>query len=96
MVLSNWSAGVSQNVHLQHNHGYVLRVIAKKEGPGNGYVTLMDCEENQEKLTFTSCEEGYITKTVDVFPDTDCVRIEIGETEGSFYIESIELICMNE
>ncbi|KIQ76783.1 pesticidal protein, partial [Bacillus sp. L_1B0_8] len=43
-----------------------------------------------------SCEEGYITKTVDVFPDTDCVRIEIGETEGSFYIESIELICMNE
>nr|AAA22337.1 mosquitocidal protein [Bacillus thuringiensis] len=96
LVLSNWSAGVSQNVHLQHNHGYVLRVIAKKEGPGNGYVTLMDCEENQEKLTFTSCEEGYITKTVDVFPDTDRVRIEIGETEGSFYIESIELICMNE
>nr|ABR22238.1 pesticidal crystal protein [Bacillus thuringiensis] len=96
LVLSNWSAGVSQNVHLQHNHGCVLRVIAKKEGPGNGYVTLMDCEENQEKLTFTSCEEGYITKTVDVFPDTDRVRIEIGETEGSFYIESIELICMNE
>nr|CAA68485.1 unnamed protein product [Bacillus thuringiensis] len=96
LVLSNWSAGVSQNVHLQHNHGYVLGVIAKKEGPGNGYVTLMDWEENQEKLTFTSCEEGYITKTVDVFPDTDRVRIEIGETEGSFYIESIELICMNE
>ncbi|WP_242069236.1 hypothetical protein [Bacillus wiedmannii] len=45
---------------------------------------------------FTSYEEEYITKTVDVFPDTDLIRIEVGETEGSFYIENIELIYMNE
>ncbi|WP_198090503.1 insecticidal delta-endotoxin Cry8Ea1 family protein [Bacillus wiedmannii] len=95
LVLSNWSAGVAQNMYVQHNHGYVLRVTAKKEGHGKGYVTLMDCDGNQETLTFTSCEEGYVTKTVDVFPDTDRVRVDIGETEGPFYIESIELICMN-
>ncbi|AFU17343.1 C-terminal half of 130-kDa type delta-endotoxin (plasmid) [Bacillus thuringiensis MC28] len=95
LVLSNWSTGVSQNLHAQDHHRYMLRVIAKKEGPGKGYVTMMDCNGKQETLTFTSCEEGYMTKTVKVFPESDRVRIEIGETEGSFYIESIELICMN-
>lgn len=94
LALSNWSAGVSQNLHVQHHHGYVLRVIAKKEGLGKGYVTMMDCNENQETLKFTSCEEGYMTKTVEVFPESDRVRIEIGETEGTFYIQSIELLCM--
>ncbi|MGF1438333.1 pesticidial crystal protein [Bacillus thuringiensis] len=94
LVLSNWSAGVSQNLHVQDHHGYVLRVIAKKEGPGKGYVTMMDCNGNQETLKFASCEEGYMTKTVEVFPESDRVRIEIGETEGTFYIDSIELLCM--
>nr|WFP21575.1 Cry56_orf1-like protein [Bacillus thuringiensis] len=94
LVLSNWSAGVSQNLHAQDHHGYVLRVIAKKEGTGKGYVTMMDCNGKQETLTFTSCEEGYMTKTVEVFPESDRVRIEIGETEGTFYIDSIELLCM--
>nr|BAB72019.1 Cry40ORF2 protein [Bacillus thuringiensis serovar aizawai] len=94
LVLSNWSAGVSQNLHAQDHHGYMLRVIAKKEGPGKGYVTMMDCNGNQETLKFTSCEEGYMTKTVEVFPESDRVRIEIGETEGTFYVDSIELLCM--
>ncbi|QPW51714.1 pesticidial crystal protein (plasmid) [Bacillus thuringiensis] len=94
LVLSNWSAGVSQNLNAQDHHGYVLRVIAKKEGPGKGYVTMMDCNGKQETLKFTSCEEGYVTKTVEVFPESDRVRIEIGETEGTFYIDSIELLCM--
>ncbi|AFU17353.1 Cry40-like protein (plasmid) [Bacillus thuringiensis MC28] len=94
LVLSNWSAGVSQNLHAQDHHGYMLRVIAKKEGPGKGYVTMMDCNGHQETLKFTSCEEGYMTKTVEVFPESDRVRIEIGETEGTFYIDSIELLCM--
>nr|AGV55022.1 Cry40ORF2 [Bacillus thuringiensis serovar mogi] len=94
LVLSSWSTGVSQNLHVQHHHGYVLRVIAKKEGLGKGYVTMMDCNENQETLKFTSCEEGYIIKSVEVFPESDCIRIEIGETEGTFYIQSIELLCM--
>nr|ACR84982.1 cry4 delta-toxin-like protein ORF2 [Bacillus thuringiensis] len=94
LVLSNWSAGVSQNLHVQDHHGYVLRVIAKKEGPGKGYVTMMDCNGNQETLKFTSCEEGYMTKTVEVFPESDRIRIEMGETEGTFYVDSIELLCM--
>ncbi|AZJ24465.1 pesticidial crystal protein (plasmid) [Bacillus wiedmannii bv. thuringiensis] len=94
LVLSNWSAGVSQNLHAQDHHGYMLRVIAKKEGPGKGYVTMMDCNGNQETLKFTSCEEGYMTKTVEIFPESDRVRIEMGETEGTFYIDSIELLCM--
>ncbi|MES9783632.1 pesticidial crystal protein [Bacillus thuringiensis] len=94
LVLSNWSAGVSQNLHAQDHHGYMLRVIAKKEGPGKGYVTMIDCNGNQETMKFTSCEEGYMTKTVEVFPGNDRVRIEIGETEGTFYIDSIELLCM--
>ncbi|OTX91655.1 hypothetical protein BK771_04630 [Bacillus thuringiensis serovar ostriniae] len=34
------------------------------------------------------------SKTVEVFPESDRVRIEIGETEGTFYIDSIELLCM--
>ncbi|MFJ1132441.1 pesticidial crystal protein [Bacillus cereus group sp. BfR-BA-01354] len=94
LVLSNWSAGVSQNLHAQDHHGYMLRVIAKKEGPGKGYVTIVDCNGKQETLTFSSCEEGYMTKTVEVFPEGDRIRIEIGETEGTFYIQSIELLCM--
>ncbi|WP_198090501.1 insecticidal delta-endotoxin Cry8Ea1 family protein [Bacillus wiedmannii] len=94
LVLSNWSAGVSQNLHAQDYYGYVLRVIAKKEGPGKGYVTIIDCNGKQETLTFTSCEEGYKTKTVEVFPESNHIRIEVGETEGTFYIQSVELLCM--
>nr|AJW76682.1 insecticidal crystal protein 1 [Bacillus thuringiensis] len=94
LVLSNWSAEVSQNLHAQDHHGYMLRVIAKKEGPGKGYVTMMDCNGKQETLTFTSCEEGYITKTIEVFPESNRIRIEMGETEGTFYVDSIELLCM--
>ncbi|MGH1232830.1 hypothetical protein ACQVT0_29405, partial [Bacillus toyonensis] len=37
---------------------------------------------------------GYVTKTAEIFPDTDRIHIEIGETEGTFKIESVELICM--
>ncbi|MGF2773187.1 pesticidial crystal protein [Bacillus cereus] len=96
LVLSNWSTGVSQNLHVQLHQGYMLRVTARKEGFGKGYVAIMDCKNNQETLTFTYCDEGYITKTVEVFPESNHVRIEVGETEGSFYIESIELLCLAE
>nr|AGU13860.1 pesticidal protein [Brevibacillus laterosporus] len=214
LVLPNYAANVSQEVCLEHNRGYVLRVTAKKEGPGIGYVTFSDCANHIEKLTFTSCDYGtnvvpyeqsnyptdgvpygqhgcnidgvpyeqsgyrtdgvpyeqsgyrtdgvpyeqsghrtdgvpyeqsgyrtdgvpceqhgchtdglphiqhgcrtdglphiqhgcrtdrsrdellgYVTKTIDVFPNTDKVRIDIGETEGTFKVESVELICMEE
>lgn len=177
LVLPNWSSNVSQNLCVEQNRGYVLRVTVKKEGPGKGYVTISDCNGNQETLTFTSCDNyvsneitndqseyhfsqemneqrsynptetineqldyrlgqvrneqrcytrnaitndqseyhfsqemneqrsynpnesiheqrNYVTRTIDFFPDTDQVRIDIGETEGIFKVESIELICM--
>ncbi|UYX55715.1 hypothetical protein M3Y14_31010 (plasmid) [Bacillus thuringiensis] len=176
LVIPNWGSNVSQNVCLEHNRGYVLRVTAKKKDMGKGNVTISDCAKNTETLTFTSCDyvsneitrdhsltytscdeyvsndqseyrpgqeinEGncyhlnpddqppcclpekkgspcynpseithtepayhssgftheltnYVTRTIDFFPDTDRVRIDIGETEGIFKVESVELICM--
>ncbi|PFE08199.1 insecticidal delta-endotoxin Cry8Ea1 family protein [Bacillus cereus] len=178
LVISNWSANISQEVCVQPERGYVLRVTARKEGSGKGYVTLTDCTaENTETVTFTanedvtiprppvrrrksvtppvcdkpryaesfgivpddtymmnrsqasygteSCSCGcgktirngaescqtkpyqptpslngslsdYITKTIEIFPETNRVQIEIGETEGSFMVESVELICIEE
>ncbi|MED1406098.1 insecticidal delta-endotoxin Cry8Ea1 family protein [Bacillus mycoides] len=187
LVISQWDANVSQDVCVQPEHGYVLRVTARKEGAGKGYVTISDCtEENTETITFTSnerfmterspvtvptsavcditdsygtgtspynqntmgngyaesldriscsCGNGsepctcgsnmrnnlsgrngtksytstqripnrdaslpsaYITKTIEMFPETNRIRIEIGETQGTFLVESIELVCMEE
>ncbi|XLP25897.1 insecticidal delta-endotoxin Cry8Ea1 family protein (plasmid) [Bacillus toyonensis] len=178
LVISKWDANVSQEVCVQPERGYVLRVTARKEGTGNGYVTLSDCTaENTETVTFTANEpvgtprttaparrtiapaacdktrynesfgivpdmnmtnytaentskevcscgcnntihtpsyqaqaysstpsmpnvtgssSGYITKTIEMFPETNRLRIEIGETEGTFLVESIELICMED
>ncbi|WP_044796294.1 insecticidal delta-endotoxin Cry8Ea1 family protein, partial [Bacillus cereus] len=39
LVLSNWDAQVLQCVKLYPEHGYILRVTARKEGLGEGYVT---------------------------------------------------------
>ncbi|MED3019983.1 hypothetical protein P4378_34100, partial [Bacillus thuringiensis] len=36
----------------------------------------------------------YTTKTIELFPDTDQVRVDISETEGMFKVESVELICL--
>ncbi|MEW9576697.1 insecticidal delta-endotoxin Cry8Ea1 family protein [Bacillus toyonensis] len=150
LVISNWDTNVSQDICVQPEHGYVLRVTARKEGAGKGYVTISDCTvENTETLTFTSAEmfmtdrspvtvptssvcditdsygsgymrnisaerneaqsytstqripnqnvalsSTYVTKTIEMFPETNRIRIEIGETQGTFLIESIELICM--
>ncbi|PER42111.1 pesticidal protein [Bacillus thuringiensis] len=171
LVIPNWGSNVSQNLCVEHNRGYVLRVTAKKEDMGKGYVTISDCAKNTETLTFTSCDYvsntstsdhprtcnscddyvsnesindqpdyllnqernesrcynrnastseesdyllnqkrneqwsnhsdatvneqmNYVTRTIDFFPDTDRVRIDIGETEGIFKVESVELICM--
>ncbi|MED1405413.1 RICIN domain-containing protein [Bacillus mycoides] len=170
LVLSQWDATVSQEVCVQPERGYVLRVTARKGGSGKGYVTLTDCTaDNTETVTFrsddmastprpsvpqrpiepaicdiprynesfgivpemnpvmneqpesygtTSCScgcgnriqtpstprmpnvtgssPGYLTKTIEMFPETNRLRIEIGETEGTFLVESIELICMED
>ncbi|EXY05124.1 pesticidal protein, partial [Bacillus thuringiensis] len=39
---------------------------------------------------------GYITKELEYFPETDKVWIEIGETEGTFIVDSVELLLMEE
>ncbi|WP_218947651.1 hypothetical protein [Bacillus sp. BB56-3] len=38
----------------------------------------------------------YTTKTIELFPDTDQVRVDISETEEMFKVESVELICKEE
>nr|ABB51653.1 crystal protein Cry28Aa [Bacillus thuringiensis serovar finitimus] len=106
LVLSSWNAQVAQSLNVKPDHGYVLRVTAKKEGIGNGYVTILDCANHIDTLTFSSCDSGfttssnelaaYVTKTLEIFPDTDQIRIEIGETEGTFYVESVDLIRMED
>ncbi|MEW9576693.1 beta/gamma crystallin-related protein [Bacillus toyonensis] len=108
LVLSDWSYEASQQLIVTPNHGYMLRVMARKTGNGRGTITISDCEENIEMLTFKSCDYdmigeesmsygtswGFATKTMDFFPDTGRIQINIGETEGIFEIGSVELICM--
>ncbi|PEA06254.1 hypothetical protein CON37_02500, partial [Bacillus cereus] len=210
LKLSDWSATVSQQMCVKPEHSYLLRVTARKEDAGEGYVTISDgTGDNTETLEFTVGEEmtsvatstmdfnsrefykesyginssteayeineyaneqnitnypsnydeshapvypdtintqmnqrtdcgcgcnthaysnnmthhqgigcgcydsntndeypmmkpnrpdlfGYITKTVEIFPETNHVCIEIGETEGTFQVESVELICMDQ
>ncbi|MBG9755946.1 hypothetical protein J2B92_10045 [Lysinibacillus sphaericus] len=104
LVIPNWSAQVSQQIQLEKQNRYLLRVIAKKEGMGNGYVKISDCLYNIAKIDYISSEYytinkqnslEYITKTIQFIPNTDKVHIELGETEGVFKIKSIELICIN-
>ncbi|MGH1233095.1 delta endotoxin C-terminal domain-containing protein, partial [Bacillus toyonensis] len=133
LILREWSDKALQHLRIHEERGYVLRVTARKEGNGDGYIVIHDCDHQQEKLTFTACDystmrastgtqtmmtpptncmpcksttwkdemttsvpmlSGYVTKTAEIFSDTDRIRIEIGETEGMFKIESVELICM--
>ncbi|WP_197223327.1 insecticidal delta-endotoxin Cry8Ea1 family protein, partial [Bacillus thuringiensis] len=81
LVLSNWDAQVLQCLKLYQDRGYILRVTARKEGLGEGYITITDEEGNTDQLTFGSCEEidtsnsfvstGYMTKELEFFPDTE-------------------------
>ncbi|ALL11828.1 hypothetical protein BTXL6_11140 [Bacillus thuringiensis] len=106
LVLSNWDAQVLQCVKLYPDRGYILRVTARKEGLGEGYVTICGEEGNTDTLTFGTCDDtdrlqsvvstGYVTKELEFFPDTENVQIEIGETEGVFQVESVELFLMEE
>nr|AEH76815.1 Cry7Ba1-like protein [Bacillus thuringiensis] len=106
LVLSNWDAQVLQCLKLYQDRGYILRVTARKIGLGEGYITITDEEGHTDQLTFGSCESidssnslvstGYITKELEFFPDTEKVHIEIGETEGTFQVESVELFLMED
>ncbi|WP_353052927.1 insecticidal delta-endotoxin Cry8Ea1 family protein [Bacillus thuringiensis] len=58
VVISDWGANVSQELCVNPEHAYLLRVTARKEGSGKGYVTISDCtEDNTETVTFLSDEE---------------------------------------
>ncbi|MGI8363133.1 hypothetical protein [Bacillus cereus] len=102
LVLSHWDAQVSQQLRVQPNCKYVLRVTAKKVGSGDGYVTIRDGAHHRETLTFNVCDyDGNgtyvndntpITKEVAFYPHTEHMWVEISETDGAFHIESIEFI----
>ncbi|MDY7522284.1 hypothetical protein SBO61_29810, partial [Bacillus thuringiensis] len=145
LVIPNWDAQVSQQFTVQPNQRYLLRVTARKEGIGNGFVSIRDGGNQTETLTFSASDydtngvyniqasntngyntnnaydtqvsntngydtntvyntngyntngvyndqTGYITKTAEFIPHTNQVWIEMSETEGTFYIESVELI----
>ncbi|MEB8632545.1 insecticidal delta-endotoxin Cry8Ea1 family protein [Bacillus cereus] len=54
------------------------------------------CESNRGYGDYTPLPAGYVTKELEYFPETDKVWIEIGETEGTFIVESVELLLMEE
>ncbi|WP_190325353.1 insecticidal delta-endotoxin Cry8Ea1 family protein [Bacillus cereus] len=98
LVIPNWDSQVSQNVMVEPNRRYQLRVIAKKEGVGNGYVTLTDGTNCMETVTFSTYDTSalgltdFVIKSVEILPQTNQLRVEIGETEGTFTVESVSLI----
>nr|AGU13864.1 pesticidal protein [Bacillus thuringiensis] len=54
------------------------------------------CENNRGYGNYTPLPAGYVTKELEYFPETDKVWIEIGETEGTFIVDSVELLLMEE
>nr|AAW31761.1 Cry1Ab [Bacillus thuringiensis] len=54
------------------------------------------CESNRGYGDYTPLPAGYVTKELEYFPETDKVWIEIGETEGTFIVDSVELLLMKE
>ncbi|AMR88565.1 MULTISPECIES: pesticidal crystal protein Cry1Ab [Bacillus cereus group] len=54
------------------------------------------CEFNRGYRDYTLLPVGYVTKELEYFPETDKVWIEIGETEGTFIVDSVELLLMEE
>ncbi|MGG1151499.1 NPP1 family protein [Bacillus wiedmannii] len=58
LMISDWSANISQQVCVEPEHSYLLRVTARKEGSGEGYVTISDgTKDNTETLKFIVGEE---------------------------------------
>ncbi|MED1305647.1 hypothetical protein P4U65_35340, partial [Bacillus pacificus] len=58
LVISDWSASFSQQVYVEPEHSYLLRVTARKEGSGEGYVTISDgTKDNTETMKFIVDEE---------------------------------------
>ncbi|MES9710967.1 insecticidal delta-endotoxin Cry8Ea1 family protein, partial [Bacillus safensis] len=102
LVLSHWDAQVSQQLRVNPNCKYVLRVTARKVGGGDGYVTIRDGAHHKETLTFNACDydingtyvtdNTYLTKEVVFHPETQHMWVEVSETEGVFHIDSVEFM----
>ncbi|MGI8363400.1 insecticidal delta-endotoxin Cry8Ea1 family protein [Bacillus cereus] len=54
------------------------------------------CEYDRGYVNYPPLPAGYVTKELEYFPETDTVWIEIGETEGKFIVDSVELLLMEE
>ncbi|WP_258034490.1 delta endotoxin C-terminal domain-containing protein, partial [Bacillus thuringiensis] len=54
------------------------------------------CEYDRGYVNYPPVPAGYVTKELEYFPETDTVWIEIGETEGTFIVDSVELLLMEE
>ncbi|MEB8649973.1 insecticidal delta-endotoxin Cry8Ea1 family protein [Bacillus cereus] len=54
------------------------------------------CEYDRGYVNYPPVPAGYMTKELEYFPETDKVWIEIGETEGKFIVDSVELLLMEE
>ncbi|AMR88562.1 MULTISPECIES: insecticidal delta-endotoxin Cry8Ea1 family protein [Bacillus cereus group] len=54
------------------------------------------CESSRGYGDYTPLPAGYETKELEYFPETDTVWIKIGETEGTFIVDSVELLLMEE
>ncbi|KAB2421876.1 MULTISPECIES: insecticidal delta-endotoxin Cry8Ea1 family protein [Bacillus cereus group] len=104
LELNSWEEQVVQKVPVCQGHGYVLRVTASKEDLGDGYIKVSDEMGNSDTIIFSACNnssndssiDNYVTQELEFFPDSHYVHLEIGETEGTFQIVSVELILMED
>ncbi|ALL11835.1 hypothetical protein BTXL6_11205 [Bacillus thuringiensis] len=97
LFIKHWSSSAVQEIELKSTCEYLLRVTGTKKAAGTGYVVCSGCaSEYIQALFFTASEGERITKTIEVFPKTNRVQIEISTTNGTFLVESIELICLED
>ncbi|MCT6947194.1 MAG: insecticidal delta-endotoxin Cry8Ea1 family protein [Bacillus thuringiensis] len=54
------------------------------------------CVSDRGYRNHTPLPAGYVTLELEYFPETEQVWIEIGETEGTFIVGSVELLLMEE
>lgn len=95
--IKHWSACAVQEIEIKSTCGYLLRVTGTKKAGGTGYVVCSDCVSDYiQVLSFTASDGDRITKILEVFPKTNRVQIEISTTNGTFLVESIELICLED
>ncbi|MDA2111950.1 insecticidal delta-endotoxin Cry8Ea1 family protein [Bacillus cereus] len=79
------------NSSVQADYASVYEEKADTDGRRDNH-----CESNRGYGDYTPLPAGYVTKELEYFPETDKVWVEIGETEGTFIVDSVELLLMEE